>query len=433
MSNQDEKKFQICIESEIAPLKKVLIHTPGPEIECMGPDEVEKYLFNGLIFQKNIRKDYKVFKDVLAKFARVYEIKDCLSNVFESVEVRERCLNKVLNFYEKMEFKDDLLKLDASELARIMIEGLAYKESKITNSFSSFVSSDRYILSPLPNLYFARDTSIVIGSKVASAYMAQSVRYVEMILTRTIFKYHPQFKGDGFLSDSFFSEAEDPPAIKLEGGDVHIWGKNLYLIGVSVRTNSSAVDAFVNALAKERKTKKDDTPFYILAVVLPDNPSMIHLDMVFTQVNENQALIYKPMICGSHPFSTIKISADQSGIVKSEEMHDLLSALKSVGRNIEPIFCGHDQSLVVQQREQAVSGTNSFALAPGKIISYDNEHTIRAMQAAGFTSVSGEEFIKNFDKYQKTDANIVITINGSQLSQGGGGPRCMTCPMLREY
>lgn len=432
MSDLGITKSKICIESEIAPLKKVLIHTPGPEIECMAPDEVEKYLFNALIFQRNLIKDYTIFKNVLSKFAKVYEVKDCLIQVFSNVQVREHCLNKVLNFYEKLEFKHELLNLDVHELVRVLIEGLEYKKSRIPNSFSSFVSSDRYILSPLPNLYFTRDTSIVIGTKVASAYMAQSVRYVEMILTRAIFKYHPDFKGEGFLCDSFFPDSEDPPAIKFEGGDVHIWEKNLYLIGVSARTNSSAIDAFVNALAQDRKAKMDDEPFYILAVLLPDNPSMIHLDMLFTQVSKHHALVYKPVISGSHPFSTIKISANSSGIIQIEEMHDLLSALKSVNYDIEPIFCGHNQSLIVQQREQAVSGTNSFALAPGKIISYDNEHTIRALEHAGFKSVAGQDFVGKFELYQSQD-NIVITIDGSQLSQGGGGPRCMTCPILRSY
>lgn len=431
MSNQEVTKSKICIESEIAPLKKVLIHTPGSEIECMAPDEVEKYLFNAVIFQKHLIKDYTIFKNILSKFANVYEIKDCLTQVFENLEIRARCLNKVLNFYEKLEFKDELLNFDANSLARVMIEGLEYKKSKISNSFSSFVSSDRYILSPLPNLYFARDTSIVIGTKVASAYMAQSVRYVETILTRTIFKYHPDFKGEGFLSDSFFSDSDDPPSIKFEGGDVHVWDKNLYLIGVSARTNSSAIDAFVNALAQDKKSKNDDTPFYILAVLLPDNPSMIHLDMIFTQVNKHQALIYKPAVCGSHPFSAVKISADQSGIVQIEEMNDLLTALKSVGYSIDPIFCGDNQSLVVQQREQSVSATNSFALAPGKIISYENEYTMRALEVAGFKIISGEDFVKNSEKYKGLH-NIVITVNGSQLSQGGGGPRCMTCPILRK-
>ncbi len=419
----------IRIESEIASLKKVLIHTPGPEVECMSPKDVEKYLFHGVIFLKDLLEGYNVFKNVLSSFAQVFEIKQCLEEVFANQEAREFCLRKILTHYGKMDLEQELMSFDSQTLTRFLIEGYKIHQSPTHHSLASYISEEKFALLPLPNLYFTRDTSVVVGDKYISAHMATAVRFTETILTQTIFKFHPAFQSQGPLLNLQypFNDA----LLQIEGGDVHVWSKDLYLLGLSVRTNAPAIDAFVDSMVKFRKANQDDAPFTVLAIFLPKMRTMIHLDMIFTRISEDQALAYAPAVTGAHPYKVIKISVTKKGEKTFETVDNLLVALKSVNTPIEPVFAGGKTSLKRQQRAQWMSGTNSFAVAPGKIICYENEDTLNELNKSGFKIVTGKNFLRENLSPSDLPDKTVISIDGSQLSQGGGGPRCMTCPIER--
>ena len=276
-------------------------------------------------------------------------------------------------------------------------------------------------------MYFMRDTSVVIGKRVVSSQMASSVRFTEALIMKAIYEYHPSLKGLGFLLDG---QKNNDPEFTMEGGDIIVLNPDLLLIGISERTTPRAVDALVDALLKARIEDNNHEPLNILCVILPQERSTIHLDMIFTVVNHEQAVVYSPYVLEKQRARVVRIRVKSNGDKKFKELDDLLLGLRSVGVRMDPILCGGDEPLH-QQREQWNSGANLFSFAPGKVISYMHEHTLKSCESAGFKIVSAKDVIKHPSLIQ-TNSPMVVTVEGSELSRGGGGPRCMTCPILRD-
>jgi arginine deiminase len=426
MSTREMPLSQSLIEvnSEIGRLRKVFIHTPGREVELMTPQNASELLYNDIIYYKNIVAGHNQLKSVLSLVAETLETKECLETILEIPEAREKLLHQILFHQGCLELKKDLVMLSSEELAKILITGTPL----VRNTLESYLSKKSYSLVPLPNMYFMRDTSVVVGKRVISPRMASSVRFTEALIMRSIYEYHPSLKGLGFLLDA--SQKVNDPNFTLEGGDVLVMNPDLLLIGVSERTTPKAVDALADSLLKARLEDGNKEPFNILCVILPQERSTIHLDMIFTVVNHEQAVVYSPYVLEKQRARVVRIRVKADGDKKFKEIDDLLLGLRSVGVRMDPILCGGDDPLH-QQREQWNSGANLFAFAPGKVISYMHEHTLKACESAGFKIVSAKDAIKHPSLLQ-TYSPMVVTVEGSELSRGGGGPRCMTCPILRD-
>lgn len=417
-------KSKIEINSEIGTLKKVFVHTPGKEVELMTPKNASELLYNDIIYYKNIVSGHAQLKSVLSLVSKVLEVSKCLADVLAIPTAREELLNKILHYQNCTELKDELNTLSSHKLAELLITGCPLKR----NTLESWLSQKTYSLLPLPNMYFMRDTSMVIGNRVVSSRMASSVRFTESLIMRTIYEYHPDLKGYGLLLDA--CQRNDDHAFTLEGGDVLIINENLLAIGISERTTPKAIDAIINSLLKSRKEDGNPESFHVLCVLLPRERSTIHLDMIFTLVGHEQAVVYSPYILGKEKASVIHICVKSNGDKKFSEVDDLITALRNVGVKMDPIPCGGDVPLH-QQREQWNSGANFFSFAPGKVISYIHEHTLKACETAGFQILSAKDVIKH-PSLLKSKSATVVTVEGSELSRGGGGPRCMTCPVLRD-
>ncbi|MGB4586416.1 MAG: arginine deiminase family protein, partial [Rectinemataceae bacterium] len=157
----------------------------------------------------------------------------------------------------------------------------------------------------------------------------------------------------------------------------------------------------------------------------------IHLDMVFTMIDRDAALIYQPVILGSQKNSIYRIDAGKGGKLKYREVDSLLLGLKEEGIDLEPVLCGKGHH-IYQQREQWLSGANSFAFAPGKILMYScNQYTVEALADAGFAVVDSKAFIDGADNVANY-GRLAVTFDGIELARGGGGARCMTLPVERE-
>lgn len=418
-------EYGIGVDSEIGKLKKVLVHTPGREIELMTPKTASELLYNDIIHYNHVREGHAQLSGVLGLVCEVLEVETCLREVLENERARAELLGQICSVYNCSDLFQNLMELESVELTKALITGVPLKRDTLEN----YLSQKSFSLLPLPNMYFMRDSSVVIGNRVVTTAMASSVRFAEALILRSIYEHHPKLHGKGLLMDA--CRAVDEPSFTVEGGDILVINKDLLLVGISQRTTPRAVDSLISAFTTARREEGNSEPFNVICVILPNERSTIHLDMIFTQVNREQALVFAPYILGRERSRVVRVSVNSQGEKKFTEIDDLLLGLRSVGVRIEPILCGGDDPLH-QQREQWNSGANMFAFAPGKIISYDmHEHTVRACENAGFKIVHAREVLKN-PSLLESPRPTVVTVDGTELARGGGGPRCMTCPVLRE-
>lgn len=420
-----QQEAGIGVTSEIGRLRKVFVHTPGPEVERMTPKTASELLYNDIIHYRRVREAHGQLKGVLSLVSEVLEVRDCLADVLEMPQAKDELLSRIIHAQNCQHLFNDLLNTPSAELAELLVSGLPLKR----DTLDAYLSSRSFSLVPLPNMYFMRDSSMVIGPRLVTGGMASSVRDTESLIMRTIYEYHPSLRGRGILLDACMSD--DRSKVTIEGGDVLVLSEDVLLIGISERTTPAAIDRLIDSYYNARIEDGISRPFDIFCVVLPRERSTIHLDMIFTLVNTEQAVVSAPHILGRERARIIRIKVREEGKKRFTDVDDLLLGLRSLGIRIEPIMCGGDDPLH-QQREQWNSGANMFSFAPGKVLSYDmHEHTVRACEEAGFRVETALNVMKN-PQFLDSQKPLVVTLDGTELARGGGGPRCMTCPVKRD-
>ena len=400
-----------CVESEIGKLEYVMLHAPGKEIEHMTPENAHKFLFSDILNYREALENYKNFEGTLKKVANVVYFKDLLIDVLKKDEVRQNILNSVL-IRENMKYMESVLEdLSVEDLATALIEG--YDSPNI---------KERYLFPPIPNLFFTRDASFTMYNNIMISKMATTVRDRETIILDAIFNNSSIIDVETVHPIERFA----PNGIgRVEGGDVEIARHDIILSGCGARTSQEGINALLEHLRHLGGRR------HLIAQELPLEPeSFIHLDMVFTFLDRDRCMAFKPVIMNEN-FKTIHYEVEGTEYTKITEEKNLIEALDKLGMHLEPIFCGGGDEYY-GPREQWHSGANFFAFAPGKVLGYArNYHTIEALGNNGFEVLKAADVASgkvNTDDYKR----CVVAFEGNELSRGGGGARCMTMPLLRQ-
>jgi len=405
----------VRVTSEIGPLRSVLVHTPGAELLGVTPGTREDYLYDDILDLETARREHRNFVAVLERFARVHQVRDVLAELLARPDVRERIVGRMLDIVPSDALAQRLAMVPVKDLVELLIAGAVEEPGPI----AAALNERGYALPPLPNLFFTRDVGIVIGSHAVIGAMRYDVRWSEEILIAGLFGHHPLFANAGILYDG---STERRPNFTLEGGDVLPLRPDLVLLGFSERSSPAALDHLADLLF-ERCGMSD-----VIVVVLPKEPTAIHLDMIVTQVDRELCVVSPPHFIGPERLAVLHRRAGEAGV---RELPNLFAALAAAGLPLEPVFCG-GADRADQEREQWGSGCNFFSVRPGVVIGYDrHEATLREMQKAGFRVIPARRFITGEETLGEAE-RAVIAVKGSELVRGGGGPRCLTMPLLRD-
>lgn len=415
--------MKTSINSEFGKLEGVIIHRPGSEVENMTPENAERALYSDILNLSVASREFAQLEGVLKKVSAVFHVKQLLADVLQIETVKYQLLKDICENEGGCCNPEKLALNDAGKLADLLIEGVVLEKNNLTN----YLSNERFLLRPLHNLFFTRDSAMGMNDKMIIGRMANKVREREPMIMDAIFSNHPQFETNVLNPSKLGTGMLQNPSITIEGGDFLVARDNVFVIGTGVRTSTHGIDFIIGNLKQFKSGAQ-----HIIVQELPSTPeSFIHLDMVFTFLDVDACMIYEPVVTKINRLRTIHIHIENGKVLKIEEQPDIPAALKKLGIYMKPVSCGGKTDSWVQEREQWHSGANFFAFAPGKVIGYErNSHTIEELNYSGFEVLKATDIIDgkvNVDDYKK----CVVLIAGSELARGGGGARCMTMPVRR--
>lgn len=422
----------IRIESEIGPLRRVVVHRPGDEVVRMTQHELEQLLFDDILSPAETVREHDLFVEILARAgAEVLEMTALIERALAVAPRpdRVRLLGRICDLGGASELAGALVDWPAERLASALVTGLYWRDVEAPPSLARIraeIDGLPMALRPVPNLMFMRDPCVAIGDRLLVARMATEARAREPLLAAFAFEH--ALDGARLLDAA---DADRGPAYRsLEGGDVMVLSPEVLLVGCSQRTRAETVER----IAQEVLFPALPQLARIYAVMMPDQRSVMHLDTVLTQVDAQRFLGYPPFIEGPEALAVARL---ERGAPPARSAGSILDVLRAELGEVALVPCGGNDRLH-QEREQWTDGANAVCLAPGKIILYArNVFTIEALRAHGFEEVCLHVAQPSDERRALIDDGlgrdrVVFSFSGSELSRARGGGRCLTMPLCRE-
>ena len=386
--------------SEVGRLRTVMLHRPGPELARLTPRNNDSLLFDGIPWVGRAQDEHDAFAQALRDHdVEVLYLVELLTETLENPTAREQIIESTTTTLHLGDGLRDyltaaMLDLAPADLATVVTAGLRNDEVKHRSIVTSLLRADDFLVDPLPNLLFTRDSSVWLPGRVAVTSLAMPARMRETQLTNLVYEHHPRFAG--------VERLHGPHLEHLEGGDVLLLAPGVMAVGVGERTTPAGFETFA------RQVLGDELAHTLLAVPIAQERATMHLDTIVTMVDVDTVVIYPNVADHLRAFT---VTWDGDDLVASSEQSFFPAAAEAMGIDtLHQIDTGLDP--VTAEREQWDDGNNTLAIGPRLAVAYErNEETNARLHEHGIE---------------------VVAISGSELGSGRGGPRCMSCPIERD-